>query len=119
MPHYDLPAHELPGYDPRLEPPSDLDGFWEQTLADTWRHELEPVVRRVDTPLVAVESCDASWRGFGGHRIHGWLNLPAAPLRGPLPLPAVIQFQGYNGGRGSCSSMSSGLSDSPRRMRPS
>ena len=47
-----------------------------------------------------VESFDVSWRGFGGDPIQGWLHLPAGRVPGDGPLPAVIQYQGYGGGRG-------------------
>jgi cephalosporin-C deacetylase len=81
MPHYDLPAHELPGDDPRLEAPADLNRFWEATLAETRAYDLDPVLTRVRSPLVAVETFDVSWRGFGGAPIRGWLHLPPPPLR--------------------------------------
>jgi cephalosporin-C deacetylase len=100
MPYFDLPTHELVGYDPRLAAPDDLDGFWEQTLSETRGYDLEPVMQRARSPLVAIESFDVSWRGFGGDVIRGWLHLPAAPVRGEAPLPGVVQYQGYGGGRG-------------------
>ncbi|MGZ4243406.1 MAG: acetylxylan esterase [Solirubrobacteraceae bacterium] len=100
MPYFDLPADELSGYDPQLRAPGDLDRFWEQTLAETRAHHLEPVLQRAESPLVAVESFDVSWRGFGGEPVKGWLHLPARGLRGEAPLPAVVQYQGYGGGRG-------------------
>lgn len=100
MPYFDLPVDELVRYDPQRRAPADLDGFWEQTLSEARSHELEPVVTPASSPLVVVESFDVSWRGFGGDPIRGWLHLPARPLRGETPLPAVIQFQGYDGGRG-------------------
>ncbi|MFL5860628.1 MAG: acetylxylan esterase [Solirubrobacteraceae bacterium] len=100
MPSYDLPAHELIGYDPQLAAPDDLDGFWDQTLTETRAHELEPVVQPAESPLVVVESFDVSWRGYGGDQVKGWLHLPAPSVRGSAPLPGVVQFQGYGGGRG-------------------
>jgi cephalosporin-C deacetylase len=100
MPQFDLSPTELVDYDPRLPAPAELSAFWDQTLAETRHHELGPERRAVSTPLVAVETFDVSWRGFGGDRIRGWLHLPAAPVRAPGRLPAVVQLQGYNGGRG-------------------
>jgi cephalosporin-C deacetylase len=100
MPYFDLPADELAGYDPQLPEPADLDQFWEQTLAETRAHDLDPVIERADSPLVAVESYDVSWRGFGGDPVKGWLHLPARAVRGEAPLSAVVQYQGYGGGRG-------------------
>jgi len=100
MPHFDLSGHELASYDPPLEAPPDLDAFWEQTLAETRGHDLQPVVARADSPFTVFESYDVSWRGFGGDPIRGWLHLPAGRAPGDGPLPAVIQYQGYGGGRG-------------------
>ena len=100
MPYFDFSGHELVSYDPALEAPSDLDAFWEETLAETRAHDLDPVLERVESPFVVVESYDVSWRGFGGDPIRGWLHLPATRAPGDGPLPAVIQYQGYGGGRG-------------------
>lgn len=100
MPHFDLTGHELTGYDPGLEAPADLDAFWEQTLAETRSSDLDPVLARAESPLAVIESYDVSWRGFGGDLVRGWLHLPAGRAPGDGPLPAVIQYQGYGGGRG-------------------
>jgi cephalosporin-C deacetylase len=100
MPHFDLSGHELVGYDPVLEAPDDLDAFWVQTLSETRAHPLDPVLVPADSPFTVVESYDVSWRGFGGDPIRGWLHLPAGRVPGDGPLPAVIQYQGYGGGRG-------------------
>ena len=97
---FDLPSDELARYDPRLEAPPDLEAFWERTLAETRAHDLEPRVARADSPLVAIESFDVTWRGGDGDPIRGWLHLPAPALRGDAPLAAVVQYQGYGGGRG-------------------
>jgi len=100
MPQFDLTGHELVSYDPPLQAPDDLDAFWEQTLAETRTHDLQAVVSRADSPLSVLDSFDVSWRGFGGDPIRGWLHLPAGRAPGDGPLPAVIQYQGYGGGRG-------------------
>jgi cephalosporin-C deacetylase len=100
MPHFDLSGHELAGYDPVLKAPDDLHAFWEQTLAETRSHPLDPVLAPADSPFTVVDSYDVSWRGFGGDPICGWLHLPAGRAPGDGPLPAVIQYQGYGGGRG-------------------
>ncbi|GAB2859063.1 acetylxylan esterase [Nocardioides pacificus] len=92
----DWPLEQAREYHPALAVPEDLAGFWRSTL------EGEPVASRiepVDNGLVAVDSHDVTFTGYGGHPVRAWLHLPAAPLRSG-PLPAVVQFQGYNGGRG-------------------
>ncbi len=78
MPQFDLSGHELASYDPPLEAPADLDSFWEQTLAETRAHDLDPQVAAADSPFTVLESFDVSWRGFGGDPIRGWLHLPAS-----------------------------------------
>ena len=100
MPYYDLSLDELASYDPELPAPDDLDAFWAQTLAETRAHDLDPVIEPAESPLVVMESFDVSWRGFGGDRIRGWLHRPAGAVRGDTALPAVVQYQGYGGGRG-------------------
>jgi cephalosporin-C deacetylase len=100
MPHLDLPLDELRAYRADVVAPEDLDSFWRATLAEAAEFELDPRFTPVSSGLVAVETHDLVFRGFGGHPIHGWLHLPAAPLRDGRALPAVVQYQGYNGGRG-------------------
>jgi cephalosporin-C deacetylase-like acetyl esterase len=54
----------------------------------------------VDSGLVAVETFDVSFAGYGGNPARAWLHLPARALRGDGALPGVVRYQGYNGGRG-------------------
>ncbi len=100
MPQFDLSGHELADYDPPLEAPTDLDAFWEQTLAETRGRDLAPQLAPAASSFTVLGSFDVSWRGFGGDPIRGWLHLPAGRVPGGGPLPAVIQYQGYGGGRG-------------------
>lgn len=97
MAHFDLPLEELRRYSPDLAEPADFEGFWERTLAETREHDLRPTFEAVDDGLALVDSFDVEFSGFGGTRIKGWLNLPAGHEG---PLPAVVQYQGYGGGRG-------------------
>jgi cephalosporin-C deacetylase len=53
--------------------------------------------QRVEVPLKTVEVHDLSFAGYGGHRIKAWLILPAEATG---PLPGVVQYSGYGGGRG-------------------
>jgi cephalosporin-C deacetylase len=100
MPQLDLPLDELRRYQADVTPPSDLDAFWDKTLAATAEYELRPTFTPVRSGLVAVETYDVVFNGFGGHPIRAWLHLPALKLRERGALPAVVQYQGYNGGRG-------------------
>ena len=97
MPRFDLPVEELRTYRPEVAEPNDFDDFWEQTLSDS-RAVAEPIrLRRIDSPLQAVEVYDVTFSGFGGDPVGGWLLLPADTSE---PLPAVVEFNGYGGGRG-------------------
>jgi cephalosporin-C deacetylase len=100
LPRFDLSPDALRVYDPRPSEPDDLRAFWDRTLTETRCHPLDPVRKTAATPLAVVDSFDVSWRGFDGDRVHGWLHLPAPPLRDRTLLPVVVQFQGYGGGRG-------------------
>lgn len=96
MPQFDLPLDQLREYRPALDEPDDFDLFWEKTLAEARAHDLGTVFEPVDTGLANVEVFDVTFNGFGGQPVKGWLTLPAGATE---PLPAVIQYIGYGGGR--------------------
>jgi cephalosporin-C deacetylase len=100
MPLIDLSLEELRDYRPRLRMPADLDEFWDTTLAEAGRFDLAPRYTPVDSGLVVTETYDVTFAGFGGDPVKAWLHLPASGVRPDRPLPGVVQFQGYNGGRG-------------------
>jgi cephalosporin-C deacetylase len=100
MPQFDLPLEELQRYTPQLPAPEDLQDFWDATLDEAGERPLDASCTPVDSGLVTVETHDVSFTGFGGSTVKAWLHLPARALRGRHPLPGVVQFQGYNGGRG-------------------
>ena len=95
----DLPESELRAYRSTQTEPADFDAFWQQTLdqarttAGGARAALEPV----DTGLRTVDTWDVSFPGFGAEPVRAWLRLPHGADR---PLPAVVQYVGYGGGRG-------------------
>ncbi|WP_069887241.1 acetylxylan esterase [Streptomyces luteocolor] len=97
MPRFDLPLEELRRYRPELPEPDDFDAFWEKTLLEARQHELDARFEPVDLPLTGVRVLDVTYTGFGGHPVKGWLVLPAG-AEGPLP--AVVEYIGYGGGRG-------------------
>jgi cephalosporin-C deacetylase len=97
MPFTDMPRSELINYAPDLPWPKDLEEFWSTTLADS-RALAEPaIIEQVDTGLTLVDCFDVTFSGFGGHPIRAWLHLPAGA---DGPLPAVVIYAGYGGGRG-------------------
>lgn len=94
---YDLPLEELERYLPARTEPADFDAFWQDTLAETRRFALEPTFYTAGYGLRTIETFDVTFRGFGGAPIKGWLMLPR--LR-QGPLPCVVEYIGYGGGRG-------------------
>lgn len=98
MPFYDLPLAELERYSPELARPDDFDDFWSRTLREAREIGLNVRADPADTHLTAVRTWDVTFAGFAGHEIRAWLHLPLRTDTGQLP--AVVQFQGYNGGRG-------------------
>ncbi|MCL3861317.1 acetylxylan esterase [Actinotalea sp. K2] len=97
MPLLDLPVEDLRRYRPEVAEPDDFDDFWSATLDQARSHPLDVVTRPVETGLRLVEVLDVSFAGFDGQRVSAWLTRPAAARE---PLPVVVEYQGYGGGRG-------------------
>jgi len=97
MPATDLTLAELEAYVPSCPEPAGFDSFWEETLRAADSIELAVTLDPVDTGIAAVQTWDVVFTGYGGHPVRGWLHLPAGD---DGKLPAVVQFQGYGGGRG-------------------
>ena len=98
MAFFDLPLNELKTYLPPREEPADFDSFWKSTLDEARAFPLNAKFERVDYGLVAQETFDVTYSGFGGQPIKGWLILPVRARR-DAPLPCVVEFIGYGGGR--------------------
>ncbi|MFE9900757.1 acetylxylan esterase [Streptomyces achromogenes] len=94
---FDLPLDELRAYRSESAEPEDFDTFWEKTLQEAREHDLDARFEPVETGLTTVEVYDVTFAGFGGHPVKGWLRLPAGATE---PLPLVVEFLGYGGGRG-------------------
>jgi len=97
MPQYDMPLDELRAYRPNLAVPADLDAFWARTLTETRAHDLGATFSPIANDLALVDTFDVTFRGFGGQPVRGWLHLPASHSG---PLPVVVEYIGYGGGRG-------------------
>jgi cephalosporin-C deacetylase len=97
VPQFDLPLPELRAYTPPLEEPSDLHDFWAQTLSEVRGYPLDARFEPVDNGLTVIETLDVTYSGFGGQPVKAWLHLPTGASG---PLPAVVEYLGYGGGRG-------------------
>jgi cephalosporin-C deacetylase len=96
MAYFDLSLSELKLYCPDREEPADFDTFWQSTLDEARAFPLKATFERVDYGLVAQETFDVTFAGFGGQPIKGWFILPKQRTGN---LPCVVEFIGYGGGR--------------------
>lgn len=97
MAFIDLPLDQLQAYRPPRAEPADFDLFWAATLAEARAQPLEARFAPVDVGLTTLDAFDVTFNGYAGQPIKGWLILPRA---GPAPLPVVVEYIGYGGGRG-------------------
>lgn len=97
MPRFDMSLEELRSYRPDVSEPDDFDEFWSRTLAEARTFDRSPIVTRIDSPLTEIEAFDVSFPGFAGEPVSAWLLLPRS---GGDRLPAIIEYNGYGGGRG-------------------
>lgn len=90
---------EIAGYRPKSAAPQDFDSFWQRTLADARAHGTAVKAERcTDRYLLhAVEVDDVRFSGWKGEPVAAWLLRPRA-AEGPLPV--VVTYNGYTGGRG-------------------
>jgi cephalosporin-C deacetylase len=96
MAFFDLSLKELQSYCPEREELADFDTFWKSTLEETREFPLNATFEKVDYGLVAQETFDVTFNGFGGQPVKGWLILPSQRAG---RLPCVVEYIGYGGGR--------------------
>jgi cephalosporin-C deacetylase len=87
----------LRGYAPALAEPADLDEFWATTLEESRALAALSRFERVSSGLTLVDTFDVTFSGFGGHPVRAWLHVPTGT---GSPLPTVVRYIGYGGGRG-------------------
>ncbi len=97
MPIFDFPLEQLRLYRPPREEPSDFDAFWRAELAEISRYDPQAEFTRVDFGLATVDTFDVTFRGYGGQPVKAWFLAPRGRAE---PLPCVVEFIGYGGGRG-------------------
>ncbi len=94
---FDLPLDQLKTYRPERPEPADFDAFWQKTLAEARQHPLNTRFEPVENGLKLIEALDVTFNGYGGQPIKGWFLLPRDRKE---PLPVIVEFIGYGGGRG-------------------
>lgn len=93
----DLSPAELLAFRPEVDEPADFDAFWVETLAQARAAGGETTITAADTPITQLIVEDLTFPGFNGEPVRAWVSRPREAAG---PLPAVVQFQGYGGGRG-------------------
>jgi cephalosporin-C deacetylase len=96
MAMFDLSLTELSTFTADLPEPDDFDDFWSSTVAEARGHDLGVSVMAYPTPWTQLDTFDVSFAGFGGTPVKAWLTVPAGATG---PLPTVVQYHGYSGGR--------------------
>jgi len=99
MAFFDISLDLLKTYIPTREEPADFDSFWQSTLDEARAFPFNATFEKVDYGLVAQETFDVTFAGFGGQPVKGWLILPVQRAQRVAPLPCVVEFIGYGGGR--------------------
>lgn len=102
MPFTDMSLDELRQFSPAVRRPPDFDGFWDRTLTAARDAGLRGGVAATrtpaDSPITELIIEDLTFPGFGAEPVRAWV---ARPMSHPgKRLPAVVEFNGYNGGRG-------------------
>ncbi len=98
MAFFDLSYEQLLDYKPSRGEPDDFDAFWQETLTEANTHALNAQFTPYTLTLKTLEVHDASFAGYAGQEIKGWMILPAQRSG---KLPCVVEYIGYGGGRGS------------------
>lgn len=91
-----MPLDLLRTFRPDVAEPADFDDFWTRTLAESRSLASAAQVQPARTPITEVIVEDLTFSGFGGEPIRAWITRP----RTDEPRPAVVEYIGYNGGRG-------------------
>jgi cephalosporin-C deacetylase len=91
-----MPLEELEAYRPARSEPADFDAFWQDTLASARRYPLDASFAPIDAHLRTLDVFDVTFAGWGGQPIKGWFLTPRGAS---APLPCVVLYIGYGGGR--------------------
>lgn len=96
MPLSDLTLAELVDYRPEIAEPADFDGFWADTIGEARARPAAISLVPEQGSLTELVVEDLTFSGYGGDPIKAWVIRP----KGTGRRPTVVEFVGYNGGRG-------------------
>ena len=96
MAQYDLPVEQLREYRSSVTPAADLTEFWGALLTRAAELASPTTITELESTLTRLRVYDLEFSGAHGHRVKGWLLLPRDADE---PLPCVVTFIGYGGGR--------------------
>lgn len=94
---YDLTLEKLKTFLPERNEPADFNEFWKKTISEVMEYELHSVFTPKDFGLSLFDTFDVEFKGYAGQTIKGWFIIPKAIKK---PLPCVVEYIGYGGGRG-------------------
>ena len=94
---FDMPLEQLRTYLPDRAEPAGFDAFWQETISKTRKKPLNTIFESIDLGLRTVQTFDVTFNGYGGQPVKGWLLVPRDAQ---TPLPCVVEYIGYGGGRG-------------------
>lgn len=92
----DWPLEKLVDYKPESTAQDDFDAFWCRNKAESAKVDLNATFERVEDSLPMANVYDVAFDGVDGVRVRGWF---LSPKDQSGPLPTVVQFIGYTGGR--------------------
>jgi cephalosporin-C deacetylase len=92
----DWPLEKLVDYNPDSTAKDDFEAFWCRNKAESQKVPLNASFELAQNSLPMANVYDVSFDGVDGVRVRGWYMTPKDVA---APLPAVVQFIGYSGGR--------------------
>jgi cephalosporin-C deacetylase len=92
----DWPLEKLVDYRPESTAQDDFEAFWCRNKAESKKVPLNATFEPLENSLPQANVYDVSFDGADGVRVKGWFVTPKAQ---DGPLPTVVQFIGYSGGR--------------------
>lgn len=98
MPLTDESLEKLRIYRPKMPKPTQFDTFWSNTLIEARTAAQTTELGAADSSFTELIVQDLTFSGFAGDPIKGWVIRPYSS--NDSPLPTIVEYAGYNGGRG-------------------